>query len=79
MLTRAFWEGAGRRDLVAERYEDLFERASLVGEAPVGIFADEQRRRDGEVLSAWIQNLQVFQPPPPPPLAPRERGGDAGV
>lgn len=64
MLTRAFWEGAGRRDLVAERYEDLFERASLVGEAPVGIFADEQRRRDGEVLSAWIQNLQVFQPPP---------------
>lgn len=64
LLRRAFWEGAGRRERVAERYEELFERASLVGEAPVGMFADEQRRRDGEVLSSWIQNLQVFQTPP---------------
>jgi len=64
MLRRAFWEGAGRLDEVRRVYEELFERASLTGAAPVGYFADEQRRRDGEVLSRWSQNVQLFQPPP---------------
>ena len=64
MLQRAFWEGRGEREAVGRRYDELFERASLVGAAPVGFFAEEQRRRDREVLFRWVQNVQLFQPPP---------------
>lgn len=61
ILTQAFWQGKGVRADVWKAYEHLFERASLKGEAPVGIFAQEQKRKDQNHLSAWIQNLQQFQ------------------
>ena len=63
LLSRAFWEGDGLRAEVGQLYDLLFERASLKGQAPVGIFADEQRRRDHRALNTWIQNIHAFQLP----------------
>lgn len=64
LLKRSFWEGAGQFERVKKVYDELFERASLIGATPVGYFAQEQRRRDSEVLFRWSQNLNLFQTPP---------------
>ena len=61
LLQSAFWRGGGERSQTAEVYEELFERASLKGEAPVGFFATEQRRLDGGVLNTWLLNAKQFQ------------------
>ena len=64
LLKRSFWEGVGQLEQIHKVYDELFERASLVGATPVGYFADEQRRRDHELLSRWAQNVNLFQAPP---------------
>lgn len=61
LLQASFWRGGGDRLKTAQVYEELFERASLKGEAPVGFFATEQRRRDGDVLNTWLLNANQFQ------------------
>lgn len=61
LLQRAFWGGGGDRGQTSAIYEEIFERASLKGEAPVGFFASEQRRLDGEVLNTWLLNAHQFQ------------------
>ena len=61
LLQNSFWRGGGDRTQIAQVYDALFDRASLKGEAPVGFFANEQRRLDGEVLNTWLLNAHQFQ------------------
>ena len=61
LLQNSFWRGGGDRQQTSQVYDDLFERASLKGEAPVGFFADKQRQLDGNVLHTWLLNAHQFQ------------------
>lgn len=61
LLQDSFWQGGGERSRTAEIYDELYERAALKGETPVGFFALEQRRLDGDVLNTWLLNANQFQ------------------
>ncbi len=52
--------GHGKRNDVLDYYEYFYERSLLKGQAPVGIFAKEQKRRDHQILSNWVLNYHQF-------------------
>ncbi|MEE2643847.1 MAG: exodeoxyribonuclease V subunit gamma [Myxococcota bacterium] len=66
LLQEVFWAGGGERHRLAEVYQTTLERATLRGDAPVGLFAATQRRRDLALLNAWYLNLELFQTLPLP-------------
>ncbi len=57
LLENAFWGGNGKTNEVMAYYDHLYEKALLKGQAPVGFFSKEQKRRDQMILSRWISNL----------------------
>lgn len=60
ILEKSFWMGHGKRHDVLDYYEYFYERSLLKGQAPVGIFAKEQKRRDHQILSNWVLNYHQF-------------------
>ena len=61
LLTEAFFAGAGDADRTDAALARGWERLTLTGAAPVGVFGEHRRARDRETLATWRAHAEAAE------------------